>query len=93
MTPISRRIRSLPPGHSVVTMRVVAQPGGERAERDRQVGGIDAQAGQRAAGTQHAQRDSNVLWVPSASIATSTPRPLVRRMISATGSTCWKFTT
>ena len=56
MTAISRRIRSLPPGQSVVTIRLVAEPGREGAERDRQIGRIDAEARQRAARAQHAQR-------------------------------------
>ena len=63
--------------------RVVAEAGGERVERHRQVTGVDAQARDRSAGPHGAQRSSRTSpAVPSASIATSTPPP-VRRLISA----------
>ena len=66
---------------------VVAEAGGERVDGQRQASPeYTPRLDSVPPGLSTRRQLSKVSWVPSASIATSTPRPSVSRMISATGS-------
>ena len=65
---------------------LVAEAGVDRLVRRDQFAGIDPEARQRPARPRGPQGVSKVACRPSASIATSAPRPSVRRLISATRS-------
>ncbi len=83
---IRRRMRSLPPGHSVVTSDWSASPAAKASIGSDSLPEYTPRLDRVPPGLRARRQFSKVCWVPSASIATSTPWPPVSRRISPTGS-------
>ena len=87
MTSISRRMRSLPPGQSVVTILWSPRPAANASSGMLQVARIDAEARQRAARPQDAQRDLERRLRAQRLDRDIDAAAVGERMISSTGST------